>query len=539
MSRSQPFHLDFQDLADLTRLLADADEMFRELYSNTGTILVSDIIDGKPLTAFNDTNITLTLGGNPANALLNATSITAGWTGVLDPSRGGTGTSTVFTPGSVVFAGPSGVFAQDNANFFWDDTNNRLGIGTAIPTEPIHLSGTVDGKLRSFVNNLSTGVNAFADVVIKTGTIAAFIGSSGQNMAAGPLGGNRSWLDTAAITGSGWDYSAPITGGNHRWYTEGYANSNLRMTVDITGVAVRRAGLGSTSTDGSTLTNDTPATGGATVQISPRFRLRGNAWDTAASETVDFFVENLPVSAATPTGTLKIGYSLNGGAATYPMTLTSGGVPTFIGTVLAPNFQTSITNGSFFILSRSGWMSSADGKVEWTNFAGTSGFGMDFTTDGTFKLRNKSQTAGTGNLDIGAKLTAYNNIATAGWGLVAIPGSGRSVGQTGDVASVTAFTVTGADGDFIVSCNMNVTTYTAGTQSIQVTYTDETNTSRTLTLTTSSITGTFGLSVGAAGAFEGVPLHIRAKVSTAITVKTVGTVWNGTYNVSGNIMQIA
>ncbi len=84
--------------------------------------------------------------------------------------------------------------------------------------------------------------------------------------------------------------------------------------------------LATTSTDGWVLSNTTAATGGATVQISPRLRLRGNAWDTAASQTDDFFIENLPVSAATPSGILKFGHSLNGAAATYPMTLTSAGV---------------------------------------------------------------------------------------------------------------------------------------------------------------------------------------------------------------------
>ncbi|TSD02448.1 MAG: hypothetical protein Athens071424_44, partial [Parcubacteria group bacterium Athens0714_24] len=47
-----------------------------------------------------------------------------------DPSIGGVLTGA--TAGSVLFAG-SGTFAQDNANFFWDDSNNRLGIGTTTP----------------------------------------------------------------------------------------------------------------------------------------------------------------------------------------------------------------------------------------------------------------------------------------------------------------------------------------------------------------------------------------------------------------------
>lgn len=36
------------------------------------------------------------------------------------------------TQGSVLFVGPASVIAQDNANFFWDDTNNKLQIGQAV-----------------------------------------------------------------------------------------------------------------------------------------------------------------------------------------------------------------------------------------------------------------------------------------------------------------------------------------------------------------------------------------------------------------------
>ena len=51
----------------------------------------------------------------------------------LAVASGGTGTATQFTAGSIVFAGASGVYAQDNTNLFWDNTNKRLGIGTTTP----------------------------------------------------------------------------------------------------------------------------------------------------------------------------------------------------------------------------------------------------------------------------------------------------------------------------------------------------------------------------------------------------------------------
>jgi hypothetical protein len=46
------------------------------------------------LTKTDDTNVTLTLGGSASTALLNAASLTLGWTGSLAVSRGGTGTGT-------------------------------------------------------------------------------------------------------------------------------------------------------------------------------------------------------------------------------------------------------------------------------------------------------------------------------------------------------------------------------------------------------------------------------------------------------------
>jgi hypothetical protein len=60
------------------------------------------------LTETDDTNVTLTLGGTPATALLHAVSITAGWTGTLSVERGGTDASTASDARSNLGAAASG-----------------------------------------------------------------------------------------------------------------------------------------------------------------------------------------------------------------------------------------------------------------------------------------------------------------------------------------------------------------------------------------------------------------------------------------------
>ena len=44
--------------------------------------------------------------------------------------------------GSLLFAGTGGTVTQDNANFYWDNTNKRLGIGTNTPVANLHNSGS-------------------------------------------------------------------------------------------------------------------------------------------------------------------------------------------------------------------------------------------------------------------------------------------------------------------------------------------------------------------------------------------------------------
>jgi hypothetical protein len=75
----------------------------------------------------------------------NWTDIENAMNAALTVGTGGTGTSVAFTPGSIVFAGAGGIYNQDNAGLFWDDANNRLGIGTSTPVYRLHLSESSAG----------------------------------------------------------------------------------------------------------------------------------------------------------------------------------------------------------------------------------------------------------------------------------------------------------------------------------------------------------------------------------------------------------
>jgi hypothetical protein len=125
-----------------------------------------------------------------------------------------------------------------------------------------------------------------------------------------------------------------------------------------------------------------------------------------------------------------------------------------------------------------------------------------------------------------------------------IQATGRATAQTAANASVSTFTVGGSDGSFLVSANVLVTTSSAESFTATVSYTDEGNTARVVTFNFSNIGGTIGSSIAFANGavpYEGIPLHIRAKAATAITVKTAagGTYTGCTYNIEGVITQIA
>jgi len=84
------------------------------------------------------------------------------------------------TSGSVLFSDGTTI-AQDNSNFFWDNTNNRLGIGTNTPGYGITHIGSIG--VASFYSQRDFGFNAFSQILVTSflKTIVVALNSRGIN----------------------------------------------------------------------------------------------------------------------------------------------------------------------------------------------------------------------------------------------------------------------------------------------------------------------------------------------------------------------
>lgn len=67
--------------------------------------------------------------------------------GTMPVSKGGTGNSS-YTTGSLLFSDGTNI-AQNNNRLFWDNANNRLGVGTNAPTSTLDVNGNINvtGKI--------------------------------------------------------------------------------------------------------------------------------------------------------------------------------------------------------------------------------------------------------------------------------------------------------------------------------------------------------------------------------------------------------
>jgi len=121
------------------------------------------------LTRTDDTNVTLTLGGTPATALLQATSITVGWSGQLAVARGGTGLSALGIPLQALRVNSLGTALE-----YYTPTSGTV---TSIATAGLISGGTITGSgtittsmaTNRLVGRATAGTGVMEEITLGTG----------------------------------------------------------------------------------------------------------------------------------------------------------------------------------------------------------------------------------------------------------------------------------------------------------------------------------------------------------------------------------
>jgi hypothetical protein len=246
------------------------------------------------------------------------------------------------TDGAVQFAS-GGSFASDASNLVWDDTNNRLGIGTTSPKQTLHVisdggnlsSSSVSEETKGTIHLENSG-GAKADGALSTGV--SFSGTAT---------GRRRALIAAFQDGADGDPHGL------QFFTYGATNSSSdavasRMTIDSSG----NVGIGTTAPISPLHINGAGnllslQSTGTSDRSTIKFLTNGSDWEIGARG-----------SAATPSNTLYIydndssayrmvidtSGNVGIGTTTPAYTLDVDGTARFSGTIVADGNQISMPN---------------------------------------------------------------------------------------------------------------------------------------------------------------------------------------------------
>lgn len=247
--------------------------------------------NGAVLSEVNDTNVTMTLGGNPSTALLNATSMTLGWTGQLAVSRGGTGGST-FTAYSVICAGTTATGAFQNVS----------GVGSANQVL------------------VSNGVGALPTWQSVPGVVASALTSGNDTNVTLTLGGTpaTALLQATSIT-AGWTGQLSLTRGG----------TNASLTANNGGIFY------STASAAAILSGTATATQMLQSGVSAAPAWSATTWPATSTINQLLYSSSANTIVGLATANSSVLVTSAGGVPSLSTTLPSG--------LTIPGYQTSLT----------------------------------------------------------------------------------------------------------------------------------------------------------------------------------------------------
>lgn len=289
--------------------------------SVTGT---TDRITATPTTGSVVVDIASTYVGQTSITTLGT--ITTGvWNGTtVSVGFGGTGTGTAFTAGSIVFASASGVYTQNNSNFFWDNTNIQLKIGSnsivnGNSLNPIAIAKTSTSYLATYIQNLSSGTAASTDLIIGNNADDGTV-STGTYLDMG--------INSSGYTGSG------LTNGPG----DAYIFNNLEDIIIGTGTAGKNVIIG-TNIFGGSAASKTRATFTDTGLQMMDGTAANPSISFAGSTTTGLYESSSGVLGVSIAGTSRLTHS----ATSWDLNSSNGGAISIGGTAQFMDISGSVT----------------------------------------------------------------------------------------------------------------------------------------------------------------------------------------------------
>lgn len=209
-----------------------------------GAITISATGSGGTVTSVTATSPVASTGGTTPVISLGTVGVANGGTGqtsytIGDMLYADTTTTLAKLPlvsAGIMYGGASAPAWTATADLTWDNTNKRLGIGTASPGWPLHITKTQNADTQVRITNLDTGANAVA-----TFLLAAAGANAGFEMAgSGASSPNLAKLYNAGS--SGILIQADNASGRISFRTGGSLSTNERMRITSDGLV----GIGTT-----------------------------------------------------------------------------------------------------------------------------------------------------------------------------------------------------------------------------------------------------------------------------------------------------
>lgn len=401
--------------------------------------------------------------------------------------------------GATLFAGAGGVITGDDINYFWDDTNNRLGIGTATPGRDLDVAGdvTLGGAITDLItftgrltngtslipavnlgSDLGTSALKFNNLYVANINADAALTLSGQGiftydpanttfaeasirinptspsaneqlLGMGQGGEERAAFDAEGDLSIGYDGAAgssiPVTSNPFMVYNHGTANI---FSIDTSGTAsfMDTTGAVAATLDTSTNLQDVTITSDTTFNIESAAlsstSSSGQAVVNVSSSSGFYPGMNVVVIQMTGTGAgnyeeLVVSTT---GAGTITMTGNLTNTYTVNGSSAAqvisyPRFR-NLTINSNVSLTAPEWDGSTGG-ILYFKATGT------LTNNGTITMSSKGFTGGAGGT---AGSGSDNQLASGSAGFDGLPGTDGSAGTAGNAPSASNQGGTGGGG---------------------------------------------------------------------------------------------